>query len=252
MGWIIAGSIVLFFVLLLAGRAAVFFDYNGTLALKIKYMCFTIVKLPKKKEPKKKDKKKSENDKKSDSKKAEDGEGDKKDDKKSDKKGKKGKKDEKGEQEEPKKKSGFSLKDLSFDDWIDLLKMAFSGVIKPLKKLFKRIVFSHMSINIVCGGDDAAKTAIKYGAMNAAGGHLLGFLDTFFTLEPLDNYHIEADFQSEETFVDFYFEVRLSLFAGVAAAFGLLGAVLKLYRAYKKKLKKAKAARKEKIAEKVN
>lgn len=218
MGWIIAAAIVLFFVLLLAGRVAVFFDYNGKFALKIKYMCFTVVKLPKKKKPKKVKKKRAKKGKKSKS--AKDG---KKDGKPEDKKKKGGK-----------KKSKFSLKSLTFDDILALLKQALTGVGKPLKKLFKRIEFSHMSIGIVCGGDDAAKTAIKFGAVNIAVGNALGLLDSFFTLKPLDDLNIGVDFQSEKTLYDCYFEVRLTLFAAIVAGFRIIKAALKLYKSYKK------------------
>ena len=217
MGWIIAAAIVLFFALLLAGQVAVFFDYNNDLALKIKYLCFTVVKIPKKKKPKKIKKTKD--------KKA-------KDDKRSDENDGKKKKE---------KKKKFDLKSLTFDDMIDLLKLALSGVGKPLKKLFKSIVFSHMSIGIVVGGSDAARTAIKFGAINIAAGNVLGLLDSYFTLKPLDDMNITADFQSEKTLYDVYFEVRLSLFAALAAGFRLLGAFLKLLNAYKQKQKANKS-----------
>lgn len=235
-GWIIAAAVVLFFVLLLAGRAAVYFDYNGTIALKIKYLCFTIIKIQKKRKSKKRSKKKAaarKDDKKSSAERAESADIGKKGAEKLDKK------------KEPQKKKGIDLKSLTFDDKIELLKLALSGVGKPLKKLLKRIEFSHMSIEVICGGDDAAKTAIKFGAVNIAVGNVLGLLDSFFTLKPLDDLNIQADFQSEETMADVYFEVRLSLFAGVAAAFGLLGAFLKLNKAYKEK--QAKALQKKKV-----
>ena len=223
MGWIIAASIVLFFALLLAGRVSVFFDYNNDLALKIKYMCFTVVKLPKKKKKPKKPKKTKE------------------------KKDKKDKAEEEKDEKKKKEKKKFDFKSLTFDDYIDLLKMALSGVGKPLKKLFKSIKFSHMSINIVVGGSNAAKTAIKFGAMNYAAGNALGLIDSFFTLKPLDDMNITADFQSEKTFYDIYFEVRLSLFAALAAGFRLIGAALKLFKEFKKK-QKANKIRQRKLA----
>ena len=222
MGWIIAASIVLFFALLLAGRVSVFFDYNNSLALKIKYLCFTVVKLPKKK-PKKPKKTKE----------------------KKDKKAEKAKADKESEKDGKKKK--FDIKSLTFDDYIDLLKMALSGVGKPLKKLFKSIKFSHMRINIVVGGSDAAKTAIKFGAINFAAGNALGLIDSFFTLKPLDDMNITADFQSEKTLYDIYFEVRLTLFAALAAGFRLIGAFLKLFKEFKKK-QKANKIKQRKLA----
>lgn len=232
---------MLFFVLLLAGRVSVFFDYNGQLALKIKYMCFTIIKMPKKKRAKKP--KKSRPSKKKEKKKdipAEaaddkaDGKSDKKDDRDKDKKDDNGKKDKKSKDGGKKR---FDLKSLTFDDIIALVKLAFSGVGKPLRKLFKSIKVSHMSIRIVCGGSDAAVTGIKYGAINAVLGNVLGLIDSFFTLKPLDDMYITADFQSEETLFDVYFEVRLTLFAAVAAGFRLIKAFLKVYKELKKRQK---------------
>lgn len=235
MGWIIAAAIVLFFALLLAGRVAVFFDYNNDLALKIRYLCFTVVKIPQKKKKKKKPKKnKVKNSKKA-------GKGDKIADNNAIVKedGKDGNK--KTDKKKDGEKKAFDLKSLTFDDMIDLLKMALSGVGKPLKKLFKSIKFSHMSIRVVVGGSDAAKTAIKFGAINIAAGNALGLIDSFFTLKPLDDMNITADFQSEKTLYDIYFEVRLSLFAALAAGFRLLGAFLKLMNAYKQKQKANKS-----------
>lgn len=213
MGWIIAAAIVLFLALLLAGRATVILDYNGVLALKIKYLCFTIIKLPGRKKKKKNASPK-----------------------------KKKKKPEKSK-DDKKKKKRFDLKSLTFDDVLELLKTALSGAGKTLRKLLKRIELSHVSIRIVCGGDDAAKAAIKFGAMNIAAGNLLGLLDSFFTLKPLDDMDITVDFQSEETLYDIYFEARMSLFATFAAGFGMLGVLIRFVRKYNEKSERNKKVR---------
>lgn len=242
MGWIIAASIVLFFALLLAGKVTVYFDYTGELAVKIKYMCFTVVRIPKK-EKKRKRPKKEKRKKKAKIERAEKTELSEKSDEKqstveiaekSEKKKPADKKANKKTDGEQKKKK-LDLKSLTFDDMIALLKLAFSSVRKPLRKLFKSIVFSHMCLRAVCGGDDAAKTAIKYGALNMAAGNVLGLLDSYFTLKPLDDMYIGVDFQNESSEYDVYFEVRLTVFAAVAAGVKLLAAFLKLVRAYKKK-----------------
>lgn len=205
MGWIIAAAIVLFLVLLLAGRATVILDYNGELALKIKYLCFTIIKIPSKKKKTKKPPKEKK------------------------------KKPKKPEDDKKKKKKKFDLKSLTFDDILELLNTSLSGAGKTLRKLLKRIELSHMSLKVVCGGDDAAKAAIKFGAMNIAAGNLLGLLDSFFTLKPLDDLNITVDFQSEETLYDVYFEARMSLFAAFAAGFGMIGVMIRLMRKYNQK-----------------
>lgn len=244
MGWIIAASIVLFFALLLAGKVAVYFDYTGELAVKFKYICFTVVRIPKKekkrKRPKKVKEKREKKAKKESAEKAELSEktGEEQNSaeiaEKSEKKKSADKKANKKTDGEQKKKK-LDLKSLTFDDMIALLKLAFSSVRKPLRKLFKSIVFSHMCLRAVCGGDDAAKTAIKYGALNMAAGNVLGLLDSYFTLKPLDDMYIGVDFQNESSEYDVYFEVRLTVFAALAAGVKLLAAFLKLIRAYKKK-----------------
>ncbi|MDE6732062.1 MAG: DUF2953 domain-containing protein [Oscillospiraceae bacterium] len=214
MGWIIAAGVVLLIALLLAGRVSVFFDYNGELALKVKYLCVTVVKIPKKAKAKpKKDKPE------------------------------KSKKSRNEGEEEGKKKKGGLLKNLTFDDILALLKQALTGIGKPLRKLFKSIVISHLSLNITVGGDDAAKTAIKFGAMNIAVGNVLGLLDSFLTLKPLDDLNIGVDFQSEETLYDAYFEMRMTLFAGLVAVIRLARVAIKLFGSLKKK-KKANIAKK--------
>lgn len=226
-GWIIAAGVLLLIALLLAGRVSVFFDYNGELALKIKYLCFAVVRIPQKPKnsksvkPKKAKKSKPEKS----SKKSENAENE-------------------GENRDKKKKGGL-LKNLTFDDVIALLKQALTGVGKPLRKLFKSIVISHLSIGITCGGDDAAATAIKFGAMNIAVGNVLGLLDSFFTLKPLDDLNIGVDFQSEETLYDCYFEARMSLFAALAAGIRLARVALKLYGSLKKKKKANIAIKRE-------
>lgn len=210
MGWIIAAAIVLFFALLLAGRVSIFFDYNGELALKVKYLCFTVVRIPTRKASKPK-KVKAEKAKK--------------------------KKTSKEPKNAAEQKKGGLLKNLTFDDILELLKQALTGIGKPLRKLLKSIVISHLSIVITCGGDDAAKTAIKFGAMNIAVGNVLGLLDSFFTLKPLDDLNIGVDFQAEKSLYDCYFEVRMSLFAALAAGIRLGTVALKLFGSLKKKKK---------------
>lgn len=235
-GWLIAAAIVLFIVLLLSGRVVVFFDHNGTLALKIKYLCFNIVKHPKKK------KKTKSSGRKVKKKAAEISEesGSEKSVKSAEKSSNK-KKDKRSSREKSKKK--LDLKSLTLDDKIELLKLALSGFGKPLKKLLKRVELLHTSIRIVCGGSDAAAAAIKFGAVNIAVGNVLGLLDSFFTLKELDDMYITVDFQSEETLYDVYFEARLSLFAAVVGGFGLLRAFLRLNKTYNEKRANAKPSR---------
>ncbi len=195
MGWIIAGIIFIIILLLTLGRVQITADYSEDFILKIKYMFFPILTLPstkpkKEKKPKKPKKPKEE--------KAED------------------------EEEKPKKKISLNL-----DDILALAKLALNSIGKPLRKILKRVEISHLSLDIVCGGEDAAKAAITYGAVNMAIGNLLGWFDTIFTLKPVDKLSVNVDFESEETTADAYVEVKLTVAAAFAFAFTLIGRVIK-------------------------
>ena len=87
----------------------------------------------------------------------------------------------------------------------------------------------HGGVNPSVGGEDAAKTAISFGATNFAVGSALGWLDTFFTLKKPDYINITADFASEETKIDCYCEIKLVLAAGIAFFFTFLGRAIKYF-----------------------
>ncbi len=206
MGWIIAGSIFVFILLLTLGRVKIIFDYKEDLILKVKYMFFPLVTIPatkpKKEKPPKKDKKSK---KKTDAETAEDKP-----------------EDEKPEEKKPKKK-------ISLTDILEVAKLALDSLGKPLKRILKRTVFAHLALRISCGGEDAAKTAIKFGLVNLAVGNALGWLDTFFTLKTPDDINVTADFQSEETKIDCYCEISLVLAAALAFVFTFIGRAIKYY-----------------------
>ncbi|MGN0670952.1 MAG: DUF2953 domain-containing protein [Oscillospiraceae bacterium] len=206
MGWIIAGSIFVFILLLTLGRVKIIFDYKEDLILKVKYLFFPLVTIPatkpKKEKPPKKDKKSK---KKADAETAEDKP-----------------EDEKTEEKKPKKK-------ISLTDILEVAKLALDSLGKPLKRILKRTVFAHLALRISVGGEDAAKTAIKFGLVNLAVGNALGWLDTFFTLKSPDDINVTADFQSEETKIDCYCEISLSLAAALAFAFTFIGRAIKYY-----------------------
>ncbi len=206
MGWIIAGSIFVFILLLTLGRVKIIFDYKEDLILKVKYMFFPLVTIPATKPKKEKPPKK---DKKSKKKSEETAEEEKPE-------------DEKTEEKKPKKK-------ISLADILEVAKLALDSLGKPLKRILKRTVFAHLALRISCGGEDAAKTAIKFGLVNMAVGNALGWLDTFFTLKTPDDINVTADFQSEETKIDCYCEISLSLAAALAFVFTFIGRAIKYY-----------------------
>lgn len=205
MGWIIAGSIFVFILLLTLGRVKIIFDYKDDLILKVKYMFFPLVTIPATKPKKENPPKKKKSKKKADAETAEDKP-----------------EDEKTEEKKPKKK-------ISLTDILEVAKLALDSLGKPLKRILKRTVFAHLALRVSCGGEDAAKTAIKFGLVNLAVGNALGWLDTFFTLKTPDDINVTADFQSEETKIDCYCEISLSLAAALAFAFTFIGRAIKYY-----------------------
>lgn len=206
MGWIIAGSIFVFILLLTLGRVKIIFDYKDDVIFKVKYMFLPLVTIPatkpKKQKPPKKEKK---------SKKKTEGEDE---EEKSE--------DEKPEEKKPKKK-------ISLADIFEILKLVLDSLGKPLKRILKRTIFAHLALRISVGGEDAAKTAIKFGLVNLAVGNALGWLDTGFTLKTPDDINITADFQSEETKIDCYCEISLVAAAAFAFVFTFIGRAIKYY-----------------------
>lgn len=207
MGWIIAGSIFVFILLLTLGRVKIIFDYKDDLILKVKYMFLPLVTIPATKPKKQKSPKKEKKSKKKSEGEAEE---EKPEDEKPD------------EEKKPKKK-------IAITDILEVAKLALDSLGKPLKRILKRTVFAHLALRISCGGEDAAKTAIKFGLVNMAVGNALGWLDTFFTLKKPDDINITADFQSEETKIDCYCEISLVAAAALAFVFTFIGRAIKYY-----------------------
>ena len=209
-GLIVAGSILLFILILLMSRLTIIFDYDRDIYLKVKYFGITVFKKPGKEKTSKKTKKKSKKKSKTDEDEAD--EADKADE------GKKKKKEKKPKKPMP-----------TFDEFMELLRMALNSLIKPLKKVLKRITFSHLNFDALCGGSDAARAAINYGAMNFALSSVLNLIDQFFTLKTPDDLHIGVDFYQEKTVIKVYVEIGATVGAALAFVFSLLGRLIKNY-----------------------
>ncbi|MCH5195896.1 MAG: DUF2953 domain-containing protein [Oscillospiraceae bacterium] len=204
MGWTIAGIIFIIILLLTLGKVSVMVDYGELLIVKIKYMFFPIFTLPQKKEAAEKPKK-----------------------------AKRKKKEQKKKDEKPDDKENKEKKKPALGDIIELVKAGVDSLGKPLKKILKRVEISHLKLNIVCGGEDAAKAAITFGAVNMAVGNLLGWIDTFFTLKPVDELSVNVDFESEQTTAKAYVMVKLTVAAALAFVFTLIGRALGHYFTHK-------------------
>ena len=186
-------------------RFTVIVDYDKDIYLRVKVFGITIYKKPGKEKASEKSKKKSRKKKQDEADESDNGDGRKKKKKK------------------PKKPLP------SFDELMELLRMALDSLGRPLKKVLKRISFSHLYFDAVCGGEDAAKAAIHYGAMNFALSSVLNLIDQFFTLKTPDDLHIGVDFYQENTVIKVYCEIRMTVGSALAFVFSLLGRLIKNY-----------------------
>ncbi len=203
-GWIITGAVLLLLLFILGLRVTVVIDYCGDLYLRASVLGITVFKIPasKKKKPRKSEKPKKK------------------------KKGKKS--DDEGAAEESKDKKGKKEKP-TLTEIIDLVKLVLNSLGKPLRKILKRVIISHLNLQIICGGEDAAKAAINYGAANYLLSVVLNLFDEFLTLKEPDDIHLGVDFYKEKTEISAYVEVRLTVGSALAFAFTFLGRAIKFY-----------------------
>lgn len=209
-GLLIAAAVLLVVLLVLAGRVTVIFDYGEELYLKVSYLMFTVFKIPAKQKKTVKKNRRAEKSARKTEKSAEKAE-------------KSAKKSEKSA-----KKSKPELSDI-----FALVKLAADSIGKPLKRALKRTEISHLRLEIICGGDDAAKAALNFGRMNILVGNALGWIDNFFTLKMPDKININVDFQCEQTEYFTYCEIRLSLASALGLLFSIIGRAVKHYGSHK-------------------
>lgn len=226
---IIIGAVLLLIFILLASSLTVEFEYDSTFKYKVKYLCFTIKKDPLSPREQKKKRRKEEKAKK----KAEKNKTKLK--KKRDKLRKKNNKGqhtaaktgakpaqghnvtgakgnpargqqaqsgsgEKKSAETVGKKQQFADKKAEKKPKPDLnIIISIVKKAKPhIKRIFKKIRFTKVYVDITVGGDDAAKTAISYGVHCAAVDGLAAFLDNTITFKK-EKICIRADFDLEKT-----------------------------------------------------
>ncbi len=213
-GWLIAAVIVIIILLPLFGSAAVRFEYNEDVRIKISYLFFTIYKFPAPENKKDKKGKKVNDKNKTDKQKAAEH-------KKSADNGKNSEKDK---------------EKLNLSDIFELIKLVVNSLSGPLKRLLHRIRILNFKLEIICGGDDAAEIALNYGKINIAVGAALGYIDTYFTLKKPE-IAIKADFNSEKTATVCSCTVKLRLFAVLAFIFAGGFRALKNYKGNEKAAK---------------
>lgn len=238
-GWIIAGIIVAAILILLMTSVTVRFEYSDGLRLKINWLFVKLVQIPAKTKKMKRRDREAKKDVKSAA----------EDEEKLSGESTGGNPEDSGQRSAPKpesspeprksteKKAGKpksapknSADKLTLKDIRALVKLVWDSLSKPLKRLLKATRIYDFRLNIVVGGEDAAKTAIKFGEVNIAAGSALAFLDGNFTLKKPD-YYITCDFLSEETRSECSFTAKLTVIAALAFLFWLAGRAVKNYLA---------------------
>lgn len=104
----------------------------------------------------------------------------------------------------------------------------------PVKRLFKKIRVSDLTIDYVVATDDAAKTAIKYGTVCAALYPAIEWLTTYFTVR-VRRVHVEADFSEEADDIFAYCKIKLRVSTALGCILWLGVRVIKTYFKYQKK-----------------
>lgn len=234
LGWIIAGAVLIVLLLLLLFNVTVIFDFNGDIYLRISYLCFTIVKIPAKKKKNRRKKRRAKKALKSVAKLAEDAAVDEVKSENSENGSTAKSSENKAAKSKDKTEEKKSGKNFTLEEIFEMVKMILDSLGKPLKKLLKRTRISHLRLEIICGGDDAAKAALNFGRMNIIVGNALGWIDSFFTLKSVDDLHIDVDFGNERTAANAYCEARLTLIAALAFVFTLLGRAIRFYSSHGK------------------
>lgn len=236
-GWIIAGIIVAAILILLMTSVTVRFEYSDGLRLKINWLFVKLVQIPAKTKKMKRRDREAKKDVKSAAEDEEKLSGESTDGNPEDSVQRSAPEPESSPEprKSPEKKAGKpksapknSADKLTLKEIRALVKLVWDSLSKPLKRLLKATRIYDFRLNIVVGGEDAAKTAIKFGEVNIAAGSALAFLDGNFTLKKPD-YYITCDFLSEETRSECSFTAKLTVIAALAFLFWLAGRAVKNY-----------------------
>ena len=217
---IVIGAILLLLFILLASSIRVDAEYDKVFKYRVKYLFFTFVKNPlspreikrkKKKELRAKKKKEKEQRKKGahlmqrSGKKPQKSEVNEVSEVKTTEQAQAAGQPQKQEQGKADKKAPAKPK-MKFS--FDLIKRIIGRASPHVKRIFKKIRLSNVVIDIVTGGDEAAKTAISYGVHCSAVYGLVGFLDNVITFKA-EKISVRADFDQPKN--EYYAKGTLKL-----------------------------------------
>lgn len=243
-GWIIFGSVVLLLVLIFTRPVKVTAIYDANPEITVKILCFTLFRIPAppkiRKKPKKLKKKNREQEKQAVTAQTEETKASEQEQKgeveqtapKAEESGEAEKSGKAGAAQKAKKpqKAKLSMSGFDLEMIVDYVKSASP----PIKRLFKKIKFRNLYIDWVVGSDDAAKTAIKYGAACAAIYPLMEWLTTYFDVVPKE-VNIEADFSAEKDDIFAYCNISLRISTALGCGLWLLFRMAKTYLKYNSK-----------------
>lgn len=225
-GWLIFGGIVLLLILLFAQSVTVTATYEEKLDVKVKFLFFTLypTKPKKKKSPKKRKEKaqarETDGERELPDELSEEAEAPPRENAEAPKDGKKrGRSAKKLHKKEKKKGLG-----LTFAEIMEYVRSASP----PIKRLFKKIRCRDLTVRYTVSADDAAKTAIKYGAVCAALYPVIEWLTTYFSVQARE-VRVEADFSKKEDHVFAYAKIKLRLSTALGCILWLGVRVVKTY-----------------------
>lgn len=228
-GWFIFGGVVLLLVLLFTRSVVVTAEYDEEkLDVKVKYLFITLYpRKPKRKKSPKRKKRKSAEAKLAD--KPDEAESGEPPEEPAEQEPAGGEIKKARNEKVPKKKKG---KKFAFD--LAQIMEYVRSASPPVKRLFKKIRVSDLTIDYVVATDDAAKTAIKYGTVCAALYPAIEWLTTYFTVR-VRRVHVEADFSEETDDIFAYCKIKLRVSTALGCILWLGVRVIKTYFKYQKK-----------------
>ncbi len=230
---IVIAAVILFFALLLHVKVRAEIRYiGGKLDFKVKYLFFTVYpmkkKKPKKSRPEKMKKKKGKSP--PDVKAVRDGAEEISEAPQSADSGENtenaeiseaSEKKSKGDKDGKKKKESLSEKLDKLRDIIEKVKIIWGFSQKPLRKIFTHIYLDNLFIDFIIAGEDAHKTAVSYGTVNAAVYSAISAVRQLFpiTFKTVD---IVCDFDRKEPVYDCGVNVTMRPSTALSAAFAVL------------------------------
>lgn len=132
---------------------------------------------------------------------------------------------EQNDKKKKNKKEPLSNKIDKLCDIIEKIKIIWNVSKKHLLNIFKHIYIEELMVDFSIADEDAYKTAINYGKINATVYNLINFIRTFFTVT-IKTVDIVCDFDSNESVYDFSTKITVKPSTILSAAFGILFGLL--------------------------